>query len=173
MRLDSSTAGFRPVRRDQLHQEYEHDSYKRQQKPPEPSACTDCGAIFHAGRWQWGERNPESENTLCPACQRIRDHFPAGFLHVGGVFFAAHRHEILALIRHHEEKLRTEHPLARIMNITEEDNGADDGTEGVLVTTTDIHLARDLGEALHHAYHGELDFHYNEAEKLLRIHWQR
>lgn len=50
------------------------------------------------------------------------------------------------------------------MNI-EETDGA------VLVTTTDIHLARRLGEALHHAYQGELEYHYNPDENLLRVHW--
>jgi hypothetical protein len=30
-----------------------------------------------------------------------------------------------------------------------------------LMTTTDIHLARGMGELLHHAYQGGLEFHYN------------
>ena len=55
---------------------------------------------------------------------------------------------------------------ARIIAIESTDNEN-------LITTTDIHLARDLGEALHHACGGELEFHYNEDQKLLRVHWQR
>ena len=43
----------------------------------------------------------------------------------------------------------------------------------LLVTTTDPHLARRIGEALHHAYKGELDYHYNKEEKLLRVVWRR
>ena len=175
MKLDSSSAGFQPVRRDQLRQEREHDPYKRQHKPPEPSVCPDCGAIFHAGRWQWGLRGPDSAEVVCSACHRIRDHFPAGFLQVGAHFFTVHRDEILSLIRHHAEKARAEHPLARIITIKNDDDDEEKQGEevGILVTTTDIHLARDLGEALHHAYHGALEFHYNEAEKLLRVRWQR
>lgn len=169
MNLQTSAPGFQPIRRDQLRPEREHDTYKRQHKPPEPSVCPDCGAIFHGGRWQWGLRRPDSTEIVCPACHRIKDDFPAGFVHVKGAFFALHREEILSLIRHHAEKARAEHPLARIMTIKE--NLTD--TDGILITTTDIHLARDLGEALHHAYQGELEFHYNEAEKLLRVHWQR
>jgi NMD protein affecting ribosome stability and mRNA decay len=161
--------GFQPIRRDQLREEREHDSYKRRQKPPEPSVCPDCGAVFHAGRWQWGERQPAATELLCPACHRTRDHFPAGFLHVSGLFFATHRHEMLSLIEHHAEREKAEHPLARIIAIKDEEGGAD----GMLVTTTDIHLARDLGEALHRAYQGDLEFHYNEAEKLLRVYWRR
>lgn len=162
--------GFQPVRRDELRQEREHDTYKRQEKPPEPAVCPDCGAIFHAGRWQWGMRREGSTELICPACHRIRDRFPAGFLHVSGSFFGKQRDELLSLIRHHAEKARAEHPMARIMGI--KDN-SDDPDDGIVITTTDIHLARDLGEALHHAYHGELEFHYNKEEKLLRVHWSR
>lgn len=169
MKSQESSVGYKPVRRDQLRPEREHDSYKSRYKPSEPAVCTDCGAVFHAGRWQWGVRQPGATELICPACHRIRDHFPAGYIHVDGPFFAAHRIEILSLINHHAEKERTEHPLARIMAIKENEAGAN----GILVTTTDTHLARDLGDALHHAYHGELAFHYNEAEKLLRVHWQR
>jgi hypothetical protein len=42
-----------------------------------------------------------------------------------------------------------------------------------LVTTTDVHLARGIGEALHHAYPGELEFHYNPEQNLLRVNWSR
>lgn len=158
--------GFHPVRRDQLRQEREHDAYQEQNKPPEPAACPDCGAFYHGGRWQWGPRPSGSHEVVCPACHRVRDSFPAGFVHVGGKFFSDHREELTSLIHHHENKAKSEHPLSRIMAIEDE-------ADGVLVTTTDIHLARDLGDALHHAYHGELEFHYNEAENLLRVHWRR
>ena len=169
MKQQLSDSGFHPIRRDQLRQEREHDSYRQQHKPPEPSACPECGAIFHAGRWQWGAKQQGSTQLLCPACLRIRDEFPAGFVSVGGKFFTANRLELLSLIEHHAAKEKAQHPLARIMAIEEHA----DGDGGIRITTTDIHLARDLGEALHKAYHGELDFHYNEAEKLLRVHWQR
>lgn len=172
MNLNAPAAGFHPVRRDQLREDDEHDSYRLRQKPPEPSACSGCGAVFHAGRWQWGQPPRNAVEVICPACQRIHDHFPAGFVHIGGEFFAAHREELLSLIRHHAEKARSEHPLARLIDICDEDTHGDD-VQGMLITTTDIHLARDLGEALHHAYHGELAFHYNEAENLLRVHWRR
>lgn len=166
MSYQSSMTGFHPVRRDQLWTEHEHDSYKLQQKPPEPAVCPDCGAIHHGGRWQWGARPEGAHEVVCPACHRIRDRFPAGFVHVGGEFFSARRDELTSLLRHHEAQAKGEHPLERIMAIEDE-------ADGVLVTTTGIHLARDLGEALHNAYQGELEFHYNEGEKLLRVHWQR
>lgn len=159
-------SGFRPVRHDQLRPERIHDTYKLTHKLPEPAVCGECGAIYHAGRWQWGEKPAGAHALVCPACHRIRDRFPAGFVHVGGAHFRAHRDELLKLLRHREEKEKAEHPLARIIAIEDE-------ADGVLVTTTDIHLARDLGEALRHAHQGELEFHYNEGENLLRVRWRR
>jgi hypothetical protein len=44
---------------------------------------------------------------------------------------------------------------------------------GVLVTTTDAHLARRMGDALHDAYKGELEYHYNPEDNLLRVLWSR
>lgn len=165
-----SDPGFHPIRRDQLRQERGHDSYRHKQKPAEPTACPECGAIFHAGRWRWGIKPEGAAELTCPACLRMHDDFPAGFVYVGGNYFAAHRNEIISLIQHHAQKERAEHPLSRIMAIKDQDGSLD---PRVLITTTDIHLARDLGEALSKAYHGELEFHYNQAENLLRVHWWR
>jgi len=111
MSSSSASTGFHPVRRDQLRQERVHDTYKLQHKLPEPAACPDCGAFYHAGRWQWGAKPAGAQDVVCPACHRIRDRFPAGFVEVGGSFFAEHK--------------------------------------------------------------GELEFHYNEAENRLRVHWRR
>ena len=166
MKTTVPTAGFHPIRRDQLRPERVHDTYKLRGKLAEPAVCPDCGAVYHGGRWQWTARQDGAHETACPACQRTKDRFQAGLVEVGGPYFAAHRDELLRLLRHREEKEKGEHPLARIIAV-------EDAAEGVLVTTTDIHLARDLGEALHHAHQGELEFHYNQGENLLRVHWRR
>ncbi|PIY05063.1 MAG: ATPase, partial [Gallionellales bacterium CG_4_10_14_3_um_filter_54_96] len=73
---------------------------------------------------------------------------------------------ILHLIQHLAEQEKSEHPLQRIMAIEKT-------AQGSLITTTDIHLARGIGEALHHAYQGELEFHYNPEQLLLRVNWVR
>ena len=158
--------GFHPVRRDRLLQEPTHDAYKLKGKLREPTVCPECGAVFHDGRWNWGDAPPQAHHETCPACHRIKDKFPAGFVSLGGPFFAAHRDEILALVRHEEQRERQAHPLKRLMAIENHDGG-------VLVTTTDVHLARGIGEALHHAYQGELEFHYKPDDNLLRVHWTR
>ena len=162
----SNPAGFHPIRHDRLLQEAVHDTYKTKGKLPEPTVCPDCGAVFHAGRWQWLEKPKDAHQASCPACHRVRDNFPAGYVSLSGEFLTAHEAEILQLIRHHEVREKTEHPLQRIMDIEKTEHGTS-------ITTTDIHLARGIGEALHHAYHGPLEFHYNPEQNLLRVNWSR
>lgn len=159
-------AGFTPVRRDRLLEEARHDAYQSIHKLPEPTVCPECGAVFHGGHWQWLVKPVQAHEEMCPACKRTRDDFPAGFVTVGGAFFDAHRDELLHLVRNEEARAKSEHPLKRIMKIEAQD-------DGTLITTTDIHLARGIGEALHHAYQGELEYHYNEQENMLRVVWQR
>ena len=157
--------GFRQIQRhDALFQERVHDAYKAKGKLPEPTVCPQCGAVFHEGRWQWRPAPANAHKETCPACHRIHDHYPAGFLTMTGEFFHAHRDEIMHLVHNHEHHEREEHPLKRIMAVEEKDGAT-------LVTTTDIHLARGIGEALHHAYQGELQFHYNPEQNLLRVNW--
>lgn len=164
--MKSPRAGGQPVRRDQLLQELAHDSYKSGRKLREPTRCPDCGAVYHDGRWIWGAAPAQAHEQRCPACHRIHDKFPAGFVTLKGAFFGAHRDEILHLLRNHEAKEKAEHPLQRIIAIV-------DSADGALITTTDAHLARDLAQAVHKAYSGELEFHYNKEDNLLRATWSR
>lgn len=166
MTNQSHPAGFHPIRRDRLPLESVMDSYKTKGKLPEPTVCPDCGAVFHAGHWQWLAKPKDAHQTTCPACHRIRDHLPAGYVSLAGKFLAAHEPEILQLIHHLEAQKKTEHPLQRIMAIEKTEHGT-------VVTTTDIHLARGIGEALHHAYQGELEFHCSPEQDLLRVSWSR
>lgn len=159
-------AGFQPVRHDRLIQEFRHDAYKAKHKPAEPTVCPQCGAVYHEGRWQWLPRPAQAHEEMCPACHRINDGFPAGYVTVVGPFFNSHRDELMHLVKNEEERAKAEHPLKRIMKF-------EDQEDGTLITTTDIHLARGIGEALHRAYQGELEFHYNEQENLLRVVWER
>jgi NMD protein affecting ribosome stability and mRNA decay len=162
--MKAERGGFRMLQHEQLLQEMTHDPYKPTAKAHEPVACPLCGAVYHRGRWSWRKAPPKARASLCPACRRIREHAPAGFVTLGGEFFRAHRDEILAQVRHCEEAEKSDHPLQRIMNIQAEG-------DGLLVTTTDSHLARRIGDALHHAYRGELAYHYNKEENLLRVVW--
>lgn len=171
MNAKGKGTGIREPRRDQtthwhgLLREYTHDTYKRRGKLSEPTACPDCGAIFQKGRWSWGKRPPDAAEEICPACHRIRDNHPAGMLHLSGPFFNTHKDEILNLVRNEETEAKREHPLCRMMAIKEDEYG-------VVVTTTDMHLPRRIGEALWHAYHGELNLHYGQDPRLIRMTWK-
>lgn len=164
--MKGERGGFRMIKREQLLQEVVHDTYKLPRKLSEPARCPECGAVYHDGRWTWSATGAAAQEARCPACQRIRENFPAGYVSLSGDFFSAHRDELIGLIRHTEEAEKRRHPLERIMKIAD-DKG------GVLVTTTGIHLARRIGDALEDAYKGELEFHYNKEENLLRVAWSR
>lgn len=157
-------AGFHPIRRDRLIQEHVHDAYKIKGKLHEPTVCPTCGAVFHEGHWQWMEAPPGAVKHPCPACMRIQHNYPAGYVHLSGNFFVTRRDEVMRLVYNEEKREREEHPLKRIMASEEKDGMT-------IVTTTDIHLARMIGEALHHAYQGNLEFHYNPEQNLLRVTW--
>lgn len=164
--MKADRGGWRPIRREQLIQEFVHDSYKATRKLPEPTRCPKCGAVYHAGRWTWEKAPAGTKETICPACHRIQDRFPAGYVTVSGKFFRDHREEILNRVRKCEEREKTDHPLERIM-------GVEEGKDGVLVTTTSVHLARLISEALHDSYKGQLEYSYNREENLLRASWSR
>jgi hypothetical protein len=136
-------------------------------KMSEPQVCSSCKAIYHEGRWVWPKvANPSGQPTLCPACQRIRDELPGGEVRISGEFARAHKDEILARVRHVEEREKAEHPLQRLMAIRE--------SEGeTLVTTTDSHLAHAIGTALHDAFKGELSAPWAEKNETLRVRWSR
>jgi hypothetical protein len=158
--------GVQPVYRTKPLLPHVDDSYKSRGKLPDPTVCPQCRAVFHKGKWQWLPSPESVHSETCPACHRIRDDFPAGYVRLEGEFLAQHREEIIRLVRHVEQREKAEHPLQRIMDIADE-------AGALLVTTTDIHLARGIGEAVGHAYQGELELQYNTEENLLRVHWKR
>lgn len=160
--------GQPPGRRIAGHAQEDHviDPYQRQWKPHEPTVCADCRAVFHMGRWTWDSAPAGAVQALCPACHRIKDEYPAGIVTLAGSFLVKHREEILHLARHQEELEKQEHPLNRIM-------GIQDQADGIEIATTDIHLPRRIGEAVHNAYRGELDFHYEAERYFLRVRWSR
>jgi len=166
MKSQSKGAGLMGFRKDREVKEQVHDTYKKRQKMVEPTLCPQCGALFQKGRWTWGFRPPNFHEETCPACHRIKDKYPAGFLHVGGSFFDEHKKEIINLVHHEEAQAKENHPLSRLIEVEEEPGG-------VLITTTDTHLPRRIGEALKHAYQGELHFQYGEGAYSIRVNWKR
>lgn len=153
-------------RKDRLVQQKRHDVYRSGRKLPEPTVCPDCNAVFSGGRWNWSEANSSAKTSRCPACQRIADNLPAGIIKIRGSFVREHRDELVGLIRNTESLEKGAHPLERIMSIS-------DQGDGLQITTTGVHVARRIGDALSRSYHGSLDYTYGDAEKSIQVSWVR
>lgn len=151
--------------RTQIYGDNRNDPYRAKEKHREPTICESCGALFINGRWTWDDIPPEVYEAICPACQRIEDHYPAGIIEVSGSFFQDHHTQIINMIRNINSKEISEHPLERIMDIKEKRGKT-------TVTTTGLHIARRIGDALFSAYEGELDYNYDD-ENLIRVKWKR
>jgi NMD protein affecting ribosome stability and mRNA decay len=166
MTSKATTAAGLGTRRDQTVQEYQHDTYKLREKLKEPTICTECGALFHKGRWTWGAKPADADEITCPACMRIRDKYPKGLVTLKGSFKDEQHEQVTGLVKNTEAAEKREHPLSRIMSMETK-------PEGLVISTTDTHLSRRIGEALKHAYHGELELHYDQGEDFVRVTWTR
>lgn len=144
------------------------DPYRDALRGKGPAFCGDCGASYQAGRWSWQALADQAgaERTSCPACRRKADNAPAGTLTLSGPFVLAHHQEIVALINRVEDAEKSGHPLERLMRITPY-------SEGLLVTTTGVHLANRIGHALESAYHGQIDYRYSDERRRVDISWAR
>lgn len=151
-------------RRDLLLDNESHDPTKPTRKLADPTVCPECGATYHAGRWTWQTGPAEAPRSLCSACERIKDDYAAGFVSVRGQFTKDHRDEILNLIRNTEEREKEDHPIKRIMDIV-------DVEDGFVLRTTEVHLAQAIGKALHKAFTGHLELSYEED--IVRVDWVR
>lgn len=166
-RVDPGAArpkGYTAGRRLQLMTGTRHDPYQARRKPRSPSVCPACGLVFAAGRWQRGAAPAGAHDELCPACHRIRDDYPAGYLTIDGPWAREYREQVLRTARNFAERMEAEHPLQRIM-------GIDDSDDRLVIRTTDIHLVQGMGRALYHAFQGRLEFSFVESDYLLRVHW--
>lgn len=158
--------GSVPRYRDRIFDDGRHDPYQVRRKYKEPTVCGGCGALYEHARWTWDDAPAHALRETCPACARTRDKLPAGWVSLSGEFFNAHRAELLKLARNAAERERTEHPLNRVMHITE-------GPSEVVIATCDIHSPRRIGEALERAYHGDLDIAFGQDEYSVRVNWRR
>lgn len=145
---------------------FNDDAYRPGAKPRGQLHCPGCSAVFRKGRWIWGAAPAGALKRRCPACLRIAEGSPAGYITMTGSFFTAHRGEVLARVRRIEQREKTTHPLERIMAI-------EAAKGGVLVTTTSVHLARRVAHALESSFKGTLSLSYNHQDNLLRVRWSR
>ncbi|MEQ1881146.1 MAG: BCAM0308 family protein [Burkholderiales bacterium] len=164
----SETRSRTKTHRDRQIKEVGHDPYMARDKPEGTLLCPKCRLVCRTGRWVRLQARPlKAKPHLCPACHRIGDKFPAGYVKLSGEFLAAKRAELLRLVKNEAARASSRHPLQRLMGIEDEEGGV------VMVTTTDVHLARRIGEALHHAFLGNLEIKYGPDQYLVRVDWSR
>lgn len=145
--------------RDTVHQ----DAYRTDEKLGN-SVCRRCGAAYLHGRWQHAMPAADAKEVTCPACRRIEDGFPAGYVSLHGERVSAERDALVRIARNVEAREQSEHPLQRLMAIG-------DDAEGLEITTTDVHLARAIGEAVQHAHGGRLTVRYGDDDTV-RVLWE-
>lgn len=148
------------------------DPYLDGLRPGEMALCKDCGAVYRDRRWEVPNQKAAqikghtSVETVCPACQKMRDRMPGGILTLSGGFLREHFEEIVNLLRREGEKAMQINPLGRIMDLQSTD-------DGIVVETTNEKLAQRLGRALNKAYAGEIEYKWSEDNKLARVNWHR
>ncbi|MGZ5082520.1 MAG: BCAM0308 family protein [Usitatibacter sp.] len=164
--MKSERGGNRPAHRNEALAERHEDSYRQDAKLPDPATCPTCHATYLKGRWTWGDAPAGAARHKCPACRRIEDDFPGGHFTLKGPFLPGHRDEILDLVKARGARAKQDHPLQRIIDVK-------DVTVGLVVTTTDAHLAGTIARAVHDAFKGELELAYSKDESFLRATWSR
>ncbi len=143
--------------------EWRQDPYQLNQKWREPSVCPDCGAVYKVGRWSWPLYPENGDRRSCPACRRIREGNPAGFLTIKGDSYLKSRKEIEQVIGHFVERERKIHPLRRMIGQVRLADGSR------LLTFTEPQLAARVGEAICLTYHGEMKSEYKAGDYLIRM----
>ena len=164
--MNDHTRPFKPGEHKPVYPGLEDDPYALRTKLSEHSICPSCGAVYHSGHWQWLAPPQHAKEVVCTACRRTAERMPAGYLYIEGTFAHDHRTELLELINNRAARARDEHPMQRVMSVETEG-------EKTVVTTTDVHLARNLGSALKSAFQGTLDVKYSADEHLVRAYWRR
>lgn len=163
-------AKFTQTHNDMLYKDSRTDPYAARLKVQGESVCTACGAHYNNGRWQWEPTSASSkgalQTTTCPACQRIANNAPAGFVSIDKEFFAKHRQEVINLVQRVEAEEKSQHPMERLIAIQ-------DGSDAALATTTGVHLANRIAHALTASFKGKAEFQYDDAKTRLDVYWLR
>jgi len=150
----------------------EKDPYLLKLSPGDMALCRKCGAMYHGKRWSIGAKAPaitegkKRVSVLCPACQKIKDNFPEGYVTIQGAFVKTHKDEILNIIKNKEKIAMRHNPLDRIIGINEK--------RGVIeVTTTTEKLAQRIGQIIGKAFGGDVEYKWSSDVKLARVVWTR
>jgi len=148
----------------------ENDPYLLKGTPRGRAVCTGCACVYDDKHWALATKEEsalkaESEDfasVLCPACLRIKDGFPGGYVTLKGDYLREHKDEVFGLVRNKEKIARSSNPLERIMAIKV-------GEEVIEITTTTDKFAQMLGKEIHKAFSAEVDYKWSDDVKVARV----
>ncbi|HEU4343978.1 MAG TPA: BCAM0308 family protein [Candidatus Binatia bacterium] len=148
----------------------ERDSYLPRRSPKGIIQCTGCGAFYVRRHWTLippsGFSSPVHAHPIyCPACTKLRDHYPGGELQLLGVQ-AGERGEIVRILRNEEERAREKNPLERIMRLQE-------AKGNWKIDTTTEKLAQRLGRSVKKARGGKIAYKWGHNNKFVRAVWEK
>ncbi|MFO7765555.1 MAG: BCAM0308 family protein [Pelovirga sp.] len=149
------------------------DPYIPDEALKEPAICENCNALYRNRRWQIDieeskaqSSNPEVSYVICPACQKVAEHYAEGVMTLCGNYLWNHEEEIYNLLRNEENRAMEKNPLQRIIRMEREG-------DALIIETTEEKLAERLGRVLHNAHQGELDVTWSDQHSLCRVNWER
>jgi hypothetical protein len=92
---------------------------------------------------------------------RVEGRYPAGTIRIHDVA-AGERAEVRRMIANVLEREREEHPLERVMDVVDED-------ANLVVTTTGLHAARCVADALKRRYKDGVTIRYGAGPRLVTV----
>jgi hypothetical protein len=151
----------------------QNDPYIPEFHIPDGSVCVRCGAVYNNQHWNRDNQRAgllvasgAANEVICPGCTIVEERNPQGILTLSGDYCAAHREELLNILRNEEQRGIQTNPLERIIDIREE-------KDALIVETTTEKLAQRMGRAIHSAHKGTLDYRWPDGDHLARIYWAR
>jgi hypothetical protein len=137
--------------------------------------CAGCGALRVGRRW-FGPRSTTGRKAratserlqvdICPRCEQRGSGLPHGYIHLDGAFVKSHRPAIEALIQRVADDCHDELPAAALLACE------DDGSGGLLVTTSLGHVAARIGHALEATYDGQLHYGVVPGTSVSHVWWR-
>jgi hypothetical protein len=150
------------------------DSYLPRCARQKISVCDGCHSVYKNKRWyadpglyDEAVKMSGTAATVCPACLKIRDHFPGGIVTLKGDYVLRHKQDLMNLVKNEEARARGFNPLERVMSVKENGYGR------IVIATTNEKLAQRLGRAIKKAFHGSVAYHWSHDNKLARVEWER
>lgn len=158
------SSSFQPARHLHLLDERQ-DPYQDYSAMETEAQCAECGAVYRDGRWQWIEASVDATTIRCPACRRCDERSPAAYVEIEGPILERRKEEMLEAVRAMERSAKSDDPIQRIMSVEETE-------KGMMITTTDVRLARSLAQLLQASFQCALDFHFDRNRSLLWLRCQ-